>query len=115
MKVKDGKVIEIEKSDFEDWSEHGSDTEFDNELIIVHDPSVSSKTISDYILGLQTKVKELEGEIQSLKYDRVDLINRCKNEFQLKATLDEIKKYFKECDPYHLQEVERIAKHEGNE
>lgn len=53
MKVKDGKVIKLEKSDFEDWTDQGNDTEFDDELIIVHDPSIPSRTISDYILGLQ--------------------------------------------------------------
>ena len=60
MKVKDDKVIEIEKTDFFDWTDRGNDMEYDDELIIEHDTTISSKTISDYILGLQDRVRELE-------------------------------------------------------
>lgn len=60
MKTKDNKVIELEKSDFEDWTDQGKDDEYDDELIIVHDSSVSSKAIADYILDMQEKIKRLD-------------------------------------------------------
>ena len=59
MKVKDGKVIELEKDDFEDWSDQGRDPEYDDELIITHDSSVTSRAISDYILEMQEQIKRL--------------------------------------------------------
>ena len=68
------------------------------------------------IKELESKVAKLEEELQTVKYERVDLHSRCHKLEQYKKALDEIKEWFD--TPYkrgHLPERIKaiIDKHEG--
>lgn len=48
---------------FHDWTDHGKDMKFDDELIIEHDPKIPSVKYADYILKLQTDNKALNEQV----------------------------------------------------
>jgi len=50
---------------FYDWTDKGKDLEFDDELIIEHDPKISSKSITKQILENQRLRELIEEELES--------------------------------------------------
>lgn len=42
----------------------------------------------------EVKSKNLQSDVQKLKYDRIDLINRCKNEYDLKQKIQKLKELY---------------------